>query len=126
TMSIVIERITKDITVSKLREEIGEYDKSVEDIIISHQKESAILYFKNKNVAKKAKDLLSTKGYKVKFCKQNDFLIQQIEQAAEEGLGGARRERRLRYGEETKKLLEHRRGGPKMPKYFDFQFVDEK
>jgi hypothetical protein len=122
TKSLVIDGINEDTTEETLQKQLGEQSKHLEDIIISHAKRSAILYFKNKLAA--AKVLESFKdhpGWKIKFCKRNDPFIQHLEMLAdeEEPSRGARR-RALRG--EADMFLEKR--GKQGPKYHDYQFLN--
>jgi SWI/SNF-related matrix-associated actin-dependent regulator of chromatin subfamily A member 5 len=125
TTSIVIDGIDDDQTEDSITEDCGEFGKQLDDVIISYEKKSALLYFKNKNAAIKALEKLKAAGkpWVMKFCKKNDAFIQQLEQAASQELAGRRGERgnRNRIIEEGKTT---RGGASKGPRYNDFQFLN--
>jgi SWI/SNF-related matrix-associated actin-dependent regulator of chromatin subfamily A member 5 len=112
TPSLLVEGLTKDMNEDYLKTVC--VDQTIEDSIFSEN--SAILYFKNKNSASKALENLKSHGLKVKYCKKNDFLLQQIELEMEQEPSLRRR---------SKYLSEEKRFLPKEPKYNDFQFLNE-
>ena len=135
TQSVLVEDLKDDINEDYLKTVCVDY--VFEDSIFS--KNYSILYFKNKNIASKALENLKTHGLKVKFCKKNDFLLQQIELEIDQNsllnqdLNLRRRSKYLT--DQDGNTIGGGSGGgsgsgkryiPKEPKYYDFQFLNEK
>jgi SWI/SNF-related matrix-associated actin-dependent regulator of chromatin subfamily A member 5 len=122
TTSIIVDGIDEEVTEDSLAEDCGDFGKQLDDVIISYEKKSALLYFKNKNSAIKALEKLNSAGkqWKIKFCRKNDAFIQQLEQAASSELAGRRgeRNRNRNLPEEKTRII------TKGPKYNDFQFLN--
>jgi SWI/SNF-related matrix-associated actin-dependent regulator of chromatin subfamily A member 5 len=121
TTSIIVDGVDEDVTEDSISDDCGEFGKQLEEVIISYEKKSALLYFKNKNAAIKSLEKLKSNGkqWTIKFCRKNDAFIQQLELAASQELAGRRGERnRNRNVEEKSRVV------TKGPRYNDFQFLN--
>jgi len=140
TTSLILDTVV-DTSEEKLLEELGECSKAVDEIIVSQERQSALIYFTAKNASLKGLEILNAKGYKVKYCRKNDEFIKQLEKSINEEVlrKGGERARRSKIegpiGKEPKPmgvyedlyrsiLGDKRATGPKAPKYYDFQFLN--
>mgnify|MGYP006280338169 FL=1 len=57
----------------------NELSNSINDIVISNEKKSAIIFFKNKKFSIKGLEHMNKKSYNIKFCKKNDQFIKRLE-----------------------------------------------
>ena len=131
TPMIVVEEIPDDLTEDTLIQLFGEDEKDLDEIIISREKKSVILYFDSKTVSAKALEKLVAQNYKAKFCKKNDPFFQQLEEEVEkDAIYSSRSERLGRRNKQAEQVsaeeLRQTRTGPKEPKYYDFQFLNTK
>ncbi|KAF0982857.1 hypothetical protein FDP41_010836 [Naegleria fowleri] len=128
TPMIVIEELSDDVTEDTLVQDIGEEEKLLDEVIISREKKSCILYFDTKSASAKALEKLVSKNYKAKFCKKNDkFILQLEEEAMKDESHTSRSERLGRRNKQSEQIAieeAQTRRGPKEPKYYDFQFLN--
>ncbi|KAL9645087.1 hypothetical protein ABK040_004578 [Willaertia magna] len=109
---------------------IAEDEKYLDDMIISFEKKSVLLYFESKSASAKTLEKLISNHFQAKFCNKTDAFIERLEEEVLKEVTHTSRSERL--GRRSKYLDSERgnnnnnRYGPKEPKYYDFQFLNSK